>query len=109
MGRKGAPKTGGRKKGSKNKNGQTFRELLAAFDDGKGFDPVIEMMNLYTLIHADNPLVAVKILTAFLDRMYPTLKSTDHTGQLSVDQTSSDGSMTPQVVVMLPPKDESAA
>ncbi len=86
MGKKGGPKTGGRKPGSINKNSLTFRELLDRFEDGKGFEPVNEMMNLYTLIHADNPLVAVKILIAFLDRLHPVSKNIAHSGQINTIQ-----------------------
>lgn len=101
MAGKGKPKTGGRKKGSLNKNNKTFRELLEQFEGGKGFEPVQELMTLYTLIYADNPLVAVKILIALMDRLHPTLKSVDH--------SSKDGTMAQnsQVVVMLPPKNAS--
>lgn len=82
MGAKGGPKTGGRKKGTPNRDNQTFREKLAAFEDGKGFDPVGELLTLYTLIYADNPLVAVKILIALLERMHPALKAIEHSGEI---------------------------
>lgn len=76
-------KTGGRIKGiSVNKNTQGFREKLAAFEGGKGFEPVQELLTLYTLIYADNPLVAVKILIALLDRMHPALKAVEHSGEI---------------------------
>jgi hypothetical protein len=80
---KGSPKTpgSGRKKGSLNKNNLSLRETMAAFEEGKGFKPVEELMHLYTLIYADNPLVAVKILIALLDRIHPTLKAIEHTGE----------------------------
>lgn len=80
---KGLPKTGGRKRGSGNKNNQTFREILAGFEEGKGFEPVKELMTLYTLIYADNPLVAVKILISLMDRLYPALKAVEHSGEIN--------------------------
>lgn len=75
---KGSPKTGGRQKGSLNKSTllrPKIEDILARYDDGKGFDPVTEAMNLYTLIHADNPLVAVKILLALMEYLYPKKRS----------------------------------
>jgi hypothetical protein len=78
MGAKGKPKTGGRKKGSVNRNTIKFEEILANFDDGSGrlgFCPVTEALKLYTLIHADNPLVATKIVMGMMEYMYPKRRS----------------------------------
>lgn len=77
MGAKGSAKTGGRKKGTPNKSTLTIQEELKSFDNGAGFNLVQEMMNLYTLIHADNPLVAVKILTSLMEYVYPKRRSID--------------------------------
>lgn len=70
------PPDSGRKKGSKNKlfSRGSLEEQLAAFEDGKGFNVIQEMLNLYTLIHADNPLVATKILCWLGDRLHPAQK-----------------------------------
>lgn len=82
MGKKGI-KNGGRKKGTPNKNSLGLLEKLAAFDDGKGFDPVTEALNLFTLIHADNPLVAVKIPLTLMEYIYPKRKAIEHSGEIA--------------------------
>lgn len=69
----------GRKKGTPNKVVLGIQQKLDAFDNGAGFDPIAEILNLYTLIHADNPLVAVKILTELMQYLYPKRKALEHT------------------------------
>lgn len=76
-------KTGGRKKGTPNKSSLSLEEKLAAFDNGAGFDPVMEALNLYTLIHADNPLVAVKIPLTLMEYIYAKRKSVEHSGEIN--------------------------
>lgn len=82
MGKKGL-KTGGRKKGTPNKMTLSLQEKLAAFEDGRGFDPVTEALTLYTLIYADNPLVAVKIPLTLMEYIYPKRKAIEHSGEIS--------------------------
>lgn len=76
-------KTGGRKAGTPNKATLSLQEKLDAFDNGAGFDPVAEILNLYTLIHADNPLVAVKILTELMQYLLPKRKAIEHSGEIN--------------------------
>lgn len=80
---KGSPRVGGRQKGTPNKSSLTILEKLAAFDNGAGFDPVTEALNLYTLIHADNPLVAVKIPLTLMEYIYPKRKAIEHSGEIN--------------------------
>lgn len=74
------PQGAGRKKGTPNKNSLNLQEKLDAFEDGKGFDPVYEALKLYTLIYADNPLVAVKIPLTLMEYIYPKRKAIEHSG-----------------------------
>lgn len=82
---KGHKKYGGRKKGTPNKNSLSLQQKLDAFDNGAGFDPIAEVLNLYTLIHADNPLVAVKILTELMQYIYPKRKALEHSGEVNTN------------------------
>lgn len=80
---KGHKRYGGRKRGTPNKNSLSLQQKLDAFDNGAGFDPIAEVLNLYTLIHADNPLVAVKILTELMQYIYPKRKALEHSGEIN--------------------------
>jgi hypothetical protein len=81
------PPGAGRKKGTPNKVVLGIQAKLDAFDNGAGFDPIAEILNLYTLIHADNPLVAVKILTELMQYIYPKRKALEHTidGHITIE------------------------
>lgn len=79
------PKGAGRRAGTPNKNSLSLQQKLDAFDNGAGFDPIAEILNLYTLIHADNPLVAVKILTELLQYVFPKRKALEHSGELNTN------------------------
>lgn len=68
--KKGAPKTGGRKKGTPNKNSSTFRASL----DEVGFNLTAEYVKTLTELPADLKMSELRFLIKFL---YPQLKETE--------------------------------
>ncbi len=71
---KGTPKTGGRQKGSPNRN----RADLAEITKKIGNDPLIEMCKLY--LRATDELVQFNILKEITSYVYQKLKAVEHTG-----------------------------
>lgn len=79
------PPGAGRKKGTPNKLTASFREELAKFEDGKGFDSVKEMLEIFTTIKFDNPMAAAKIGLAVWDRLYPAIKGIEMKSNMNVE------------------------
>jgi len=68
---KGQPKTGGRQKGTQNKNKKVFRDAL----DEIGFDLVAETM--LTLSKLENPKEKLDFMLRLFRYIYPTLKEVE--------------------------------
>lgn len=75
---KGLPKTGGRKKGTPNKNSVLLGEALKTF----AFDPVARLIKIYDTLTTD---LQVRVCLAFIDHVYPKTKAT------ALDEGGSDG------------------
>jgi hypothetical protein len=64
---KGTPKTGGRKKGTPNKNSMLLAETLKAF----AFDPVKKLLDIFERLPDD---LKVRVSLALIDNIYPKTK-----------------------------------
>lgn len=77
----GKPKTGGRKKGSRNKNLLGFRERL----EEKGFDVIDEMILRYQKLESEEGpaeiAAATKLICEIAQYSHPKLKAVEHTGK----------------------------
>jgi transposase len=83
----GTPKSGGRSKGTPNKNKQEFRELLddaaKALGYKEGFDPLKKLTEIYfdlEKIGVETSGARVEILLKTLEYSYPKKKAVEVTG-----------------------------
>lgn len=80
----GSPKTGGRKKGTPNKNKLEFAEKLDAAAKARGhsgLDILGEISDLYYQMRETNPEKAVDMLGKMMEYQFPKKKAVEVTGK----------------------------
>lgn len=84
MAGQGKPKTGGRKKGTPNKNKKAFRELLECMFPG--YDPVIQMAGIAQC--SDVPLeIRIYCAVKVAEYIHPKKRAVDVTAELNNNLT----------------------